>query len=45
VQPHLRKCFDSVVKVQFLPGMNSSEILGMLSAEGEYVPFSESVFA
>lgn len=28
-----------------MPGNNSSEILGMISAESEYVPFSQSVFA
>ena len=45
VQPHLRKCFDSVVKVEFAAGKDASEILGMWSPEQEYVPFSESVFA
>mmetsp|Transcript_11712 Transcript_11712/g.17853 ORF Transcript_11712/g.17853 Transcript_11712/m.17853 type:complete len:332 (-) Transcript_11712:8215-9210(-) len=45
VQPHLRKCFDNVVKVEFSPEKNSSEILGMWSAEKEYVPFSSSVLA
>jgi len=45
VQPHLRKCFDNVVKVEFTPEVNSAEILGMVSAEKEYVAFSESVWA
>jgi len=45
VQPHLRKCFDNMVKVEFTPGNESQEIIGMWSAETEYVAFSESVFA
>jgi len=45
VQPHLRKCFDNVVKVEFAPDKTAAEILGMWSAEGEYVAFSESVWA
>ena len=45
VQPHLRKCFDNVVKVEFSAEKGSAEILGMWSAEGEYVAFSESVWA
>tara|TARA_B110000305_G_C18794891_1_gene340052 strand:- start:189 stop:356 length:168 start_codon:yes stop_codon:yes gene_type:complete len=34
-----------MVKVEFTPGNESQEIIGMWSAENEYVPFSESVFA
>jgi len=45
VQPHLRKCFDSIVKVEFSQEKNSQEILGMWSAEGEYVGFSNPVYA
>lgn len=45
VQPHLRKCFDNIVKVEFGAEKGSKEILGMWSAEQEYVPFSESVWA
>jgi dynein heavy chain len=45
VQPHLRKCFDNVVKVEFSKEKDSSEILGMVSAEKEYVGWSESVWA
>jgi dynein heavy chain, axonemal len=45
VQPHLGKCFDSMVKVRFAPEEGSNEILGMLSPEKEYVPFSEPVIA
>jgi dynein heavy chain len=45
VQPHLRKCFDNVVKVEFSAEKDSAEILGMWSAEREYVAFSDSVWA
>jgi dynein heavy chain len=45
VQPHLRKCFDNVVKVEFSAEKDSAEILGMWSAEREYVAFSKSVWA
>jgi dynein heavy chain len=34
-----------MVKVEFGEGANSSEILGMWSAELEYVPFSNTVMA
>lgn len=45
MQPHLRKCFDNIIKIEFAPEKNSKEILGMVSAEQESVLFSESVFA
>lgn len=45
VQPHLRKCFDNIARIEFTPQKNSKEIIGMWSGEQEYVPFSESVFA
>ena len=45
VQPHLRKCFDSVTKVEFTPVKASDEMLGMWSPETEYVAFTDSVFA
>lgn len=45
VQPHLRKCFDNVVKVEFSPEKGSADILGMWSAEREYVAWSEPVQA
>lgn len=44
VQPHLGKCFDNVVRVEFAK-KGSDEILGMISAEKEYVEFSEPVYA
>jgi dynein heavy chain len=46
VQPHLRKCFDSITKVEFNTlKAAKEEIMGMWSAEREYVPWSESVWA
>lgn len=44
VQPHLRKCFDNVVRVQFA-SKGSDCIEGMWSAEKEYVAFSKPVYA
>mmetsp|Transcript_17277 Transcript_17277/g.12262 ORF Transcript_17277/g.12262 Transcript_17277/m.12262 type:complete len:203 (+) Transcript_17277:992-1600(+) len=45
VQPHLSKCFDNIKKIEFTHEADSREIIGMWSSEGEYVPFSEAVFA
>lgn len=46
VQPHLRKCFDNIMKIEFnTKEKNSKEILAMISSEFEKVTFSESVFA
>ena len=45
VQPHLRKCFDNIMKIEFKAEKGSKEIVGMWSSELEYVAFSESVFA
>ena len=45
VQPHLGKCFDNMVKVEFSLEENSNEILAMISGEGEKVRFSEIVVA
>lgn len=41
----MRKCFDNIMKIEFKQEKGSKEILGMWSAEQEYVTFSESVFA
>lgn len=45
VQPHLRKCFDNMARIEFTEAKKSEEIVGMESAENEKVPFHESVFA
>jgi dynein heavy chain len=45
VQPHLRKCFDNILKIEFAPGKGSRDITGMWSAELEFVPFSGIVKA
>ena len=45
VQPHLRKCFDNILKIEFAPGKNSKDITGMWSAELEFVAFSAIVKA
>ena len=46
VQPHLRKCFDNIMKIEFnVKDKNSKEILAMISSEQEKVVFSESVYA
>ena len=43
VQPHLRKCFDSIISIQFNEPPYSHEVLAMVSAEGEVVTFHEKV--
>ena len=42
VQPHLRKCFDMIQKLNFGKGV---DILGMVSPKGEDVPFVKLVKA
>jgi dynein heavy chain len=44
VQPHLGKCFDSIVKVEFSKDPKDA-IDGMWSMEKEYVAFSTPVYA
>eukprot|EP00930_Biecheleria_cincta_P042962 TRINITY_DN29559_c0_g2_i1.p1 TRINITY_DN29559_c0_g2~~TRINITY_DN29559_c0_g2_i1.p1 ORF type:complete len:4097 (+),score=999.81 TRINITY_DN29559_c0_g2_i1:1152-12293(+) len=39
VQPHLRKCFDNLVKLRFSGGAKSTDIQAMISGEGEEIPF------
>jgi dynein heavy chain len=47
VQPHLKKCFDNLYKLEMLlAGVDSrrhNEAAGMYSGDGEYVPFSSHV--
>ncbi|XP_076145705.1 dynein axonemal heavy chain 2 [Alosa pseudoharengus] len=46
VQPHLKKCFDNIKKLQIgRVGLSSSksEAMGMFSADGEYVEFTHPV--
>ena len=45
VQPHLQKCFDSILRIGFTPEKNSISIISMQSAEKEVVSFSETVLA
>lgn len=41
VQPHLKKCFEGIKSLRFA---KEDEIIGMLSEEGEYVPFSGKIY-
>ena len=40
VQPHLKKCFEGISKLEFT---ETQEIVGMISAENENVPFSKKI--
>jgi dynein heavy chain len=40
VQPHLKKCFEGINKLEFT---ENQEIVGMISAEKETVPFSTKI--
>ncbi|KAL7290283.1 hypothetical protein TKK_0015983 [Trichogramma kaykai] len=41
VQPHLKKCFEGIKSLRFF---KEDEIVGMLSEEDEYVPFSGKIY-
>ncbi|XP_047365165.1 dynein axonemal heavy chain 3-like isoform X3 [Vespa velutina] len=41
VQPHLKKCFEGINKLRFT---KEEDIIGMLSSEEEYVPFSGKIY-
>ncbi|KAL7709827.1 dynein heavy chain cytosolic putative [Lotmaria passim] len=43
VQPHLQKCFDSIATLMF-SDEECSEIVGMVSGEGEQVSFEKPVY-
>ena len=41
VQPHLRKCFDALVKLEFGKEAGSVDIMAMISPENEVVQFTK----
>jgi dynein heavy chain len=45
VQPHMRKCFDNLIKLEFGSEEGSVDLLGMYSGEGEYVPLGKNLKA
>ena len=46
VQPHMRKCFDAIQKLEFgEPGKAANDIVGMISPEGENVTLGKGLKA
>ena len=45
VQPHLRKCFDNLIKLEFGAEEGSIDVLAMFSGEGEKVEFGRNLKA
>jgi dynein heavy chain, axonemal len=45
VQPHLRKCFDNLMKLEFGEGPKKADILAMFSPKNERVPMTKNLKA
>lgn len=45
VQPHLKKCFDNITKLEFSSDPRSADVIAMISAEGERVELGKNLKA